>query len=279
MTSQREQDILLEQALNNQIDDDALDEDLISLVTLASQVQSALEITPSPPHGLRPGRSAFLTAAQQQKIKRAFTSFSGIPRTVAQLMPFIVVLILAILLGTMFIQSGALTPPSLPGKSPHTVTPTITPTLTPSPTPDAQALPASTPGDEGPLIGFTYPITSPLKAATATPTPTPTPTSTSTKSPTKTSAPSGEETPSPQPQPTPTAISNPSSRPNTPPPSPLPTVTPTVILTPDATPTRVYKPTATPTKASRPTRPITATPATSTPLPTRPATSTPTSSS
>jgi len=72
MTPQRDKDLLLDQTLDNQLDIDALDEDLISLMEAASQVHLLLEETPPPPHGLRLGRSAFLTAAAQQPDKKHF---------------------------------------------------------------------------------------------------------------------------------------------------------------------------------------------------------------
>jgi len=104
MTSQREKDILLDQVLNNQIPKDALDEDSASLIGVASQLQAFLEETPPPPHGLKPGRSAFLTAAAQQPEKSKRFLFFPFPlprlsRAAAWVMPFAAIFVLAIFVG------------------------------------------------------------------------------------------------------------------------------------------------------------------------------------
>jgi len=119
MTSQREKDILLDQVLNNQIPKDALDEDSASLIGVASQLQAFLEETPPPPHGLKPGRSAFLTAAAQQPEKSKRFLFFPFPlprlsRAAAWVMPFAAIFVLAILLGTAIFTTGGYNRQSLP---------------------------------------------------------------------------------------------------------------------------------------------------------------------
>jgi hypothetical protein len=113
MTHQRKKDILLDQALNNQIPADALDDELASLFETASQVHAILDETPPPPHGLRPGRSAFLTAAAQQPEKRKGFLFLPFPlsdfkRVLGWGMPIATVAVLAILLGTALFSSNTM---------------------------------------------------------------------------------------------------------------------------------------------------------------------------
>jgi len=124
MTSQREKDILLDQVLNNQIPADALDEELASLIETASQVHAFLDETPQPPHGLRPGRSAFLTAAAQQPEQRKHFLFFPFPlprlsRASGWILSLTTVFIMAVLLGTAIFSSGVITRPRI-GRRPIT---------------------------------------------------------------------------------------------------------------------------------------------------------------
>ncbi len=111
MNHQHEKDILLDQALDNQIPADALDSETTSLLETASQVHAFLDETPPPPHGLRPGRSAFLTAAAQQPAKRKGFLFFPFPlldvkRMLGWSVPIVTVAVLVILLGTAIFSSN-----------------------------------------------------------------------------------------------------------------------------------------------------------------------------
>lgn len=157
MTSHREKDLLLEQALENRIELDALDEELAELVAVASQVHAFLEETPPPPHGLRPGRSAFLTAAAQQSERRSRRVLPFLPlprrffRTLGWGVPLATVVVLVIYMGAMMLAPTHTGSPILPGENhPQTMqAPTLTteqatdPVLSPSPlaTPPASTAP------------------------------------------------------------------------------------------------------------------------------------------
>ena len=136
MTSQHEKDVLLDQAFENQIAADALDAETASLLQLASAVQASLGETPPPPHGLRPGRSAFLTAALHQPQKRrGLVQIPGLSRLMGWVLPLAAVAIMAILLGTVFVNADLL-PPSftaklMPAMHSSTATPTDATTHTP----------------------------------------------------------------------------------------------------------------------------------------------------
>jgi len=79
------------------------DPELLVLRTVARDVQSALAHTPSPPHDLRPGRSAFLTAAAvPPQTRRVRFSFPVIGRTLSWLAPTLAVLLFAFLLTGLF---------------------------------------------------------------------------------------------------------------------------------------------------------------------------------
>jgi len=130
MTSQREKDFLLDQALNNQIARDALDEELASLLTTASRVHAFLEETPPPPHGLRPGRSAFLTAAAQSSKKHSrkplipfLPSSRRLTQALGWIIPLGAVAVMAIFMSTMLLTSNLRGHPELPGENnPQTLT-------------------------------------------------------------------------------------------------------------------------------------------------------------
>jgi len=128
MMPQREKDILLDRALENQIEVDSLDDELVALIATASQVNSVLADIPEPPHGLRPGRSACLTAATQTPQESSRKYFLPFPRQFRRALSFVVplgtVMALVVVLGVILMPaSDYSTQTSLPGEeSPYTVT-------------------------------------------------------------------------------------------------------------------------------------------------------------
>ena len=122
MISQSEKDSLLDQALDNQIAADALDEELSSLIATASRVHASLAEIPPPPHGLKPGRSAFLTAAAQLSEKRSrkslipfFPPLQRLSRAFGWAMPLGVVAVMAIIISTLVFSAQMTGQPVLPG--------------------------------------------------------------------------------------------------------------------------------------------------------------------
>ena len=78
-----------------------LDPELLALLPVARGVHSALANTPPPPHGLRPGRSAFLTAAANQKAEqRSRLAIPLLGRAFNWLAPIVAVLVMAVLLAS-----------------------------------------------------------------------------------------------------------------------------------------------------------------------------------
>ncbi len=136
------------------------DPETTALLPLARALPPLLATVPPPPHGLRPGRSAFLTAAAARPPRRRFTwpNFGALTNWLA---PTVAVLLLALLL-TFMLREGGLSRLVVPGSAPQqaqsntlllfpvqtpTPTPTPTPLPTPTPTPTATptAIPTSTP--------------------------------------------------------------------------------------------------------------------------------------
>ncbi len=283
-------DLLLDQALNEILAGhpngkaSQLDVDLLSLLPLAHDLRLAMAEVPPPPHGLRPGRSAFLSAAAATKPRRRL-SWPGLPgllRVWQGTAPMIAVLLLALLLAfglrNRVVPAGpsAPTPPVGTQAAPSPAAPLMIPALTRVPSATPTLTPTLTPTQ----TPTTPPTASPTPQPTAPPTPLPTAT------PTSQTAIIAPAVPSPTPQPTATPLP-PSPTPQPPQPTPLlPTATP---LPPTPTPipptaTRVPPPTSTPTAvpptpiATRPpqvtpTVQIDLTPAVASPTPT--ATSTP----
>ena len=168
-----ESDLLFDKAIDDALSGSStgawavLDTDDAALLLLGREVHAALEPAPPPPHGLRPGRSAFLTAAlTHPPRRRSFGSSLG--RMLNWGAPAVAVVLLALLLTFMFGDGGRRLPSIIPGSAPERAqsnTPLLFPEDTPTPTP------------------------------TATPTPTPTPTSTPTPRPTSTATPASTPTP------------------------------------------------------------------------------------
>lgn len=144
------------------------DPEITALLLLARALPPLLAIVPPPPHGLRPGRSAFLTAAATQPPRRRFAwpNFGSLTNWLA---PAVAVLLLALLL-TFMLRDGGFGRLVVPGSAPQ----------------QAQS--------NTPLL---------FPAETSTPTPTPTPTSTPTPLPTSTPTPLPTATPTVEPSPTP----------------------------------------------------------------------------
>lgn len=134
MSAYHDKDSLLDQALANQIASDALDEETASLLKMASAVQASFEEIPQPPHGLRPGRSAFLSAAAQLPQKQRRSSFlPQLSRLMGWALPLAAVAVFAILLSAVFVKADLLQP-IFPGKlmaPASTSTPTSTATNPP----------------------------------------------------------------------------------------------------------------------------------------------------
>ena len=131
MPSYHDKDSLLDQALANQIAADALDEETASLLKVASAVQASFGEIPQPPHGLRPGRSAFLSAAAQPPQKRCRLSFlPQLSRLMGWALPLAAVAVFTVLLSAVFVRADLLQP-VFPGKL---MAPANAPTPTSSPT-------------------------------------------------------------------------------------------------------------------------------------------------
>jgi hypothetical protein len=132
-----EKDLLFDQALEKLIAEDALDSELASLLETAAQVQAALEDVPPPPHGLRPGRSAFLTAAAQQPAsKRGVLGLPQLSRGLNWLFSFGTAVALIMLLTAIFVAAGYWGNAVRTGKQ-GVKTPTLHPTLSPGVTTEA----------------------------------------------------------------------------------------------------------------------------------------------
>ncbi len=132
----------LDQALDDLLDGDPgalptdIDPELGEALTIAHDVRAALVNTPPPPHGLRPGRSAFLTAAAVQGKRGSRFSLPTLIKTLGWVAPTAAILLFAILLAG-FYQSNILSPTPSSGsqpQSPPSQTISSTPTLLPSPT-------------------------------------------------------------------------------------------------------------------------------------------------
>jgi len=173
--SSADRDLLLDRAIDELIEGKSgatmqqLPAEERALIFVARQVQHSLADAPPPPHGLRPGRSAFLTAAAESAARQASASRGGrLNRLLAWAAPAFAVLVLAALLTFMWRGDFPLGPPvvqPLAPSQPQSDTPLLFPpptnTPTPSPTPTSTPTPSPTP--------------SPTPAPTETPTPSPTP--------------------------------------------------------------------------------------------------------
>jgi len=133
MSAYPDKDSLLDQALAHRLAADVQDEETASLVKVASAVQTFFEDIPQPPHGLRPGRSAFLSAAAQlPQNRRRFSFLPQLSQLMGWVLPLAAVVVFAVLLSTVFVKADLLQP-VFPGKlmaPASTSTPTLTPTST-----------------------------------------------------------------------------------------------------------------------------------------------------
>lgn len=283
-----------------------LDPELQELLSIAQSVQSALADTPPPPHGLRPGRSAFLTAAANQKAEqRSRLAIPLFGKAFSWLAPAAAVLIMSLLFGTLYKGVSTLkTPTSAAPASPSLTTPDAPqtnhqPSLTPTPSLWLPFPPTSPPSDGAPRV--TKPVNPPVDKPPGPPPRTlhksPTPSRTRT-TPTPFFS-DADDTPIPTAMIRTTPGRNP--RPTRPAPSRTPTIRPTrgaypsITITPSVTfgpkttvtvtgtltvytstptpsitPTRTLNPTSTPTWTPFPTNTPTWTPLpTYTPTPTR----------
>lgn len=172
----------LDQALDRAIDalflgqnprqEDMVDPEVAGLLSLARDLELSLSTPPPPPHGLRPGRSAFLTAASRPQPRRRFV-WPDFGRAFNWLAPAAAVLLLALALAFMFRGDATIQRLVVPGSAPRqaqTNAPALfpeatpTPTETPTPTPTPTATPTTTP----------TPSATPRASVTATPTALPT---------------------------------------------------------------------------------------------------------
>ncbi len=158
----------LDQALDRAIDalllgqnprrEDVVEADVVELLPLARELELSLSTAPPPPHGLRPGRSAFLTAAAARPQPRRRFAWPDFGRAFNWLAPTAAVLLLALALAFMFRGDATIQRLVVPGSAPRqaqtnapalfpeaTPTPTETPTPTPTPTATPTATPTVTP--------------------------------------------------------------------------------------------------------------------------------------
>lgn len=164
-----ERTLALDQALDRAIDallsgqnprgEDTAPAEVAALMPLARELELSLSAPPPPPHGLRPGRSAFLTAAAARPTARRRFAWPALGRAFNWLAPAVAVLILALALTFMLRGGISVDRLVVPGSAPRqaqtnapvlfpeptaTATPSPTPTPTPSPTPTATPTPAPT---------------------------------------------------------------------------------------------------------------------------------------
>lgn len=157
----------LDQALDRAIDAllagqnprgvDVADPEVAALLPLVRELELSLSTLPPAPHGLRPGRSAFLTAAASRPVPSRRIGWPNFGRAFNWLAPAVAVLLLALALTFMFRGGVTIERLVVPGSAPRqaqtnapalfpeaTPTPTATPTFTPTPTPTATPTPTPT---------------------------------------------------------------------------------------------------------------------------------------